>query len=125
MKTIVLSRNDKTAEAIGKQLTSAGIADKDEIVTLSDAGGNLSFFEQHPADIVFLDIDDNQTDWQSLCGMVKYTDSRIWLVLISGNPYAAVKAFEAGASDFLFKPVGQDQIERTIKKWKSMNYAGK
>ena len=117
MKSVIISRSDEETIRIMRQLRT--IKADTEITALSDYEKILGYFERNPADIAFLDIDDNKTDWQSICGMVKYSDKKIWLILVSDDPFMAVKAFEAGASDFLFKPVGQAQLERTMYKWKN------
>lgn len=113
MKAVILIRDGNTARLLERQIQAPGNAD--ETVIISDPGKALRYLEEHPADAVFLDID-GEADWQSICGMVKYADKRICLVLLSGSPLNAVKAFEAGASDFLSKPVEREKLERAISR---------
>ena len=118
MNTIILNKNKMAARKIEEQIKAAG--SKGQPITLFTKGEIIRFIEQNPADMVFIDIDDDDLDWQSACNLVKFADSKIWLVLVSANHHAAAKAFELGASDYIVKPFGKEQIERTISKWKAV-----
>lgn len=111
MKAVILIRDGNAARLLERQILELGNAD--ETTVIADPGKALQYLEQYPADMVFLDID-GEADWQGVCGMVEYADRRISLVLLSGNPLNAVKAFEAGASDFLFKPVERERLAKAI-----------
>lgn len=113
MKAVILFRDEDAARLLEREIQALGNAG--DTVVFPDPGKALLYLEQYPADMVFLDIDDG-ADWQSLCGMVKFADRGIYLVLLSGSPLNAVKAFEAGASDFLSKPVDRERLKRAIKR---------
>lgn len=117
MKVVVLTQNEDLAYRIERQVKTLSAVDS--IAVITDLCKILLYFEKNSADAVLFDIDEEQTDWTDICSRIKYADKKIWLVLLGSNPYNAVQAFEAGASDFLFKPVGTEQLERTISKWKS------
>ena len=113
MKVVILIRNENTARLVERQINALGNAV--DTVVIPDSGMILRYLEHHTTDMVFLDID-GEADWQNVCGMVKYADKKIGLVLISGNPLNAVKAFEAEASDFLSKPIKQERLEIAIRR---------
>ena len=114
LKTLILIRDENAACALESQIRTLGNAY--ETVAFSDSGKALQYLEENLADAVFLDID-GETDWQSFCGKVKYADEKIELILLSGNPFNAVKAFEAGAFDFLPKPVEPERLAKAIDRF--------
>lgn len=113
MKAVILIRDGNVGQLLERQIRA--LESSNETIVIPDPGKVLHYLEAHPADTVFLDID-GEADWQSVCGIVKYTDNRINLVLLSGNPLNAVKAFEAGASDFLCKPVERERLAKALER---------
>ncbi len=114
MKAVIIIREKMVACLLGSQIQMLG--NMHETVAFHNSGKALQYLEGNPADAVFLDVDE-ETDWQSFCGKVKYADKKIELVLLSGNPLNAVKAFEAGAFDFLPKPVEPERLAKTIDRF--------
>ena len=114
MKAVILIREGNAASLLKCQIMMLGSTH--ETVAFPDPGNALQYLERKPVDAVFIDID-GETDWQRVCGMVKYMDEKINLVLLSRNPLNAVKAFEAGASDFLTKPVKQARLAKAIDRF--------
>lgn len=114
MKAIILIRENKEACLLGNQIQRLG--NMHETIAFPDTGKALQYLEGSSADAVFLDVD-GEPDWQSFCGRVKYADKKIELVLLSGNPLNAVKAFEAGALDFLPKPVEPERLAKAIDRF--------
>ena len=92
---------------------------KETVLCKSIKSENIIFFlEYNKADIVFIDVENEKTNWQLLCEQVFYIDSRIKIVLLcNGNEYA-LEAFEIGVFDYIIKPIDQKQLERVLKKWK-------
>ena len=113
MKAVILIRDGNAERLFERQISALG--NTVDTVVIPEPSKILQYLEQHPVDMVFIDIDD-EASWQGVCGMVKYTDKKICLVLLSGNPLNAVKAFEAGASDFLSKPVERERLESAISR---------
>ena len=114
MKAIILIREKTAACLLESQIQMLG--NMHETVAFPDTGKALQYLEENPANAVFLDVDE-ETDWQSFCGKVKYADKKTELVLLSGNPLNAVKAFEAGAFDFLPKPVERERLAKAIDRF--------
>lgn len=114
LKALILIRDENAACSLESKIRTLGNAY--ETVAFHNPGKVLQYLEWHPADAVFLDVDE-ETDWQSFCGKVKYADKRIELVLLSGNPLNAVKAYEAGAFDFLPKPVEPERLAKAIDRF--------
>ena len=121
MKAVIFSKNKMKAQRIEGQIKAAGL--KDQIETILSFEGLFRDVEKNPVDVVFLDVDDEDTDWESACKMIKFADSNIWVVLLSENTRAAAKAFELGASDYFVKPLGKTQLERTLSKLESTSGA--
>ncbi len=111
MIVLVLIRDENDARLFERQMQT--LVNAEEIVIIPDTDKALQYLEAHPADAVFIDID-GESDWQNICGMVKYADRTTSLVLLSSNPLNAVKAFEAGASDFLPKPVEWKRLVKAL-----------
>jgi len=114
LKAVILIQERKAACLLESQIQMLG--NMHETVAFPDSRKALQYLEENPADAVFLDVDE-ETDWQSFCGKVKYADKRIELVLLSGNPLNAVKAFDAGAFDFLPKPVEPERLAKAIDRF--------
>ena len=117
MKAVIFSKNWMNAKRIEEQIYAAGF--KEQIETISSIDEIFRGYEKHHIDVAFLDVDEDETDWQGACKMINFADSNIWLVLMSKNAFAAAKAFELGASDYFVKPIGKKQLERTISRWKT------
>lgn len=67
-------------------------------------------------DMIFLDADDEITDWRYLLQRFREINDRAKLVLISSTADQSVRAYEAGVFDYLLKPVQRMQIGRVISK---------
>lgn len=67
-------------------------------------------------DMLFMDADDDMTDWCYLVQKFREVNSRTKIVLLSGNADQSVRAFEAGVFDYLMKPVKKKQVERVVSK---------
>lgn len=111
MKAIILIRDENAARLFERQIQALG--NFCDTVVIPDSDRVLQYLEEQPTDAVFLDVD-GESDWQSICRKVKFADKRISLVLLSVSPLNAVKAFEAGASDYLPKPVEREKLERAL-----------
>jgi len=114
LKAVILNREENAASMLKRQIMMLGSAH--ETVIFPNPDNVLQHLERNRINAVFFDID-GETDWQSVCEMVKYMDESIKLVLMSRNPLNAVKAFEAGASDFLPKPVERERLAKTIDRF--------
>lgn len=68
------------------------------------------------ADMIFLDADDEMTDWRYLVHKLREINQQTKIVLLSSNADQSVRAYEAGVFDYLLKPVKKKQMERVISK---------
>ncbi len=76
------------------------------------------YLMREDADMIFMDADDDITDWQYLVQQFREINSRMKIVLLSSNADQSVRAYEAGVFDYLIKPVKKKQMERVMsKKW--------
>jgi two-component SAPR family response regulator len=70
-------------------------------------------------DMIFLDADDDITDWSYLVQKFREINPRTRIVLLSGSSDQSVRAYEAGVFDYLLKPVKKSQMERVVsKEWR-------
>ena len=74
------------------------------------------YLEQHNADMIILDADDDTTGWQYLAEKFGKINRQAKIVLLSCNIDDAVRAYEAGVFDYLLKPVKKKQLERVVAK---------
>lgn len=111
MTAVILIRDGQIARLLERQLKA--LRSDCAVVILKEPGKALRHLEDTPADAVFLDID-GEADWQGVCGMVKVAARNTSLVLLSDDSLNAVKAFEAGAADFITKPVEHKRLEQAV-----------
>ena len=76
----------------------------------------LQYLENHPVDIVFLDINMPKLDGIALSRIVKHLSSKPLLVFITAYREHAVEAFEVEAFDYVLKPYSEDRIVNTLRK---------
>ena len=88
----------------------------------SDGREALSLLEQHPFDIVFLDLRMPDMDGISVLRSIKQRWPDTEVVIVTGYPAleTAKQAVRLGAYDYLVKPVEPDQIVNAAAE--AMNY---
>jgi len=105
---------------------SEGVFDTEEWLNLITGNKKVSVFKafgsaqnylaQYDVDMVFMDADDDATDWQYLTQKIREINSLTKIVLLSSDTDQSVRAYEAGLFDYLLKPVKKKQLERVVKK---------
>lgn len=79
----------------------------------------LDYLIRDDVDMIFLDADDDITDWRYLVQKFREINPRTRIVLLSGSSDQSVRAYEAGVFDYLLKPVKKNQMERVVsKEWR-------
>jgi len=73
-------------------------------------------------DAVFLDIDMPGVNGAAVVNRLHSLDERIGVVFVSGHGANALEAFEAGALDYLLKPVSFARMQKTL--WFIAEHAG-
>lgn len=79
----------------------------------SSAAEALAFLENHPVDVLFLDIDMPEMNGIELRKRIP-TDPLC--VFITAYPQHAVESFEVEALDFLVKPLRADRFKQTVAR---------
>lgn len=76
----------------------------------------LSWFNDHEADLVFVDLHMPGPDGLSLCSRLNELAHRPKVVIVSAHEESAARAYEAGAFDYLLKPVRLSRLEQCIER---------
>ena len=72
-----------------------------------------NFLQQQPADVVFLDV-----EMPSGLGLelLQHLDPTVKVVFVTASESYAVKAFNAGAVDYLVKPIDPERLADTVQR---------
>lgn len=105
---------------------SEGVFDTEEWLNSITGNKKISVFKafgpaqkylaQYDVDMIFIDADDDITDWQYFTQKIREINSRTKIVLLSSDTGQSVRAYEAGLFDYLLKPVKKKQLERVVAK---------
>ena len=82
-------------------------------------GVALELLERQVFDVVLLDLKMPVLDGLETLGRIRRTDSRLPVVLVSGDDLSREWDYyqRAGASACLAKPMSQDALERLLLRW--------
>jgi DNA-binding NtrC family response regulator len=122
-KTKILVVDDEEVVRLSHIRTLASIHCNVEVVP--DGNEAIRFMEQHPADVVLLDLRMPGMDGMTVLKTIKQRWPDTEVVIITGYPTieTAKEAVRLGAFDYLAKPVGPDDVinvangAMTQKKW--------
>lgn len=122
-KTKVLVIDDE--EIIRRCYARTLASDHCNVEVALDGHQALQAMEQHPVDVVLLDMRMPGMDGMSVLKAIKAQWPEIEVVVITGNPSidAAKEAVALGACDYLAKPLGPDDViaatQRAVthKRW--------
>lgn len=79
----------------------------------------LRFIQSYHPHLIFLDVEMPEMDGFQVLDKIDITPYPA-IVLVSRNDQNALRAFEAGATDFIHKPVKLSRIAATVKKLKRL-----
>ena len=83
------------------------------VAEAEDGDQALTLFEAHRPDIAFLDIRMPGTDGLDVAAAI---GARCHVVFITAYDQYALKAFEAGAADYLLKPIEADRLATMVER---------
>src|SRR6266853_3398873 len=90
-----------------------------EIVAEADSGGAaLEQIDRHQPDLVFLDLQMPAMGGLDVVRRLKQGPHIPVIVIVTAYDQFAIQAFEAGAVDYLLKPVGQERLAAAIERAK-------
>lgn len=114
MRAVIFSQNIEVATKLAIQIKS--LCSINRICFFTEIDNNIHFLENGDADIVFLDIVDELTNWQHLYKKMLIANEKIKIVLLCSDNRYAVKAYEIGAFDYIIKPVSDIRLIKLLKR---------
>ena len=111
---LVVDDARSTCRALEAILSREGHA----VLTATSGAEALSCLESHEVELILCDVRMPQMDGLAVLRQVKSHDAGIAVVMISGHSDigAAVEAMQAGAHDYLVKPLGKEDVLRAVQK---------
>ncbi len=88
----------------------------------SNAEDAINSIKKHQPDIIFLDIEMPGKDGLELAHEIRDHQIETTIVFITAYNQHAIEAFKVAAFDYLLKPIGKDELEKTIKRFKSQAF---
>lgn len=89
-------------------------------VSLIDFSSGEAFLfaleDQPDLDMVFLDIEMNQTDGLEVAKKIRQTDKDLTIVFATAFAEYAVQGYDVQALDYLLKPIELDKVKRVLKR---------
>jgi len=96
-----------------------------EIVAVCEDGASaLEAIAEHQPDVAFLDIRMPGLTGLEVASATLETSPNTQIVFVTAYDQYAIDAFEAGAVDYLLKPVAGDRLERTVQRVQARIEAG-
>lgn len=87
------------------------------LIDFSSGEAFLFALEDHPdLDMVFLDIEMNQTDGLEVAKKIRQTDKDLTIVFATAFAEYAVQGYDVQALDYLLKPIELDKVKRVLKR---------
>ncbi len=116
LRAVVIDDEIYAAENLVRMLEDTGMAEVEGwFVNPVDALDKLGSLN---ADVIFTDVVMPGMDGMTLANRVQQMDRPVRVVFVSGHDKYAVDAFEAGALDYLLKPVTQERLRKTLRNLK-------
>ncbi|MBX7154425.1 MAG: LytTR family DNA-binding domain-containing protein [Candidatus Kapaibacterium sp.] len=113
MKVLIIDNEEPLRTAL-KTLLQNYCPDVDSIAEASGVEAGILALRKQKYDIVFLDVEmDDGTGFDLLR---KVDTSMFQLVFITAHQHYAIDAFKFSATDFLLKPVQEDELQRSVER---------
>ena len=89
-----------------------------KVTCINSGAAALNYLKNHRPDLFILDIEMPEMDGYELAGRIKESGQKAPVIFLTGNARKdyVVKAMQAGAVDFIIKPVTKDQLLDRIGK---------
>ncbi len=114
MRAVIFTENIEVATKLAIQIKS--LCSINRICFFTEIEDNIHFLENGNDDIVFLDIEDELTNWQHIFKKMLNVNEKIKIVLLCNDNRYAVKAYEIGAFDYIIKPVSDIRLKKLLKR---------
>lgn len=97
--------------------TAARLSLSVSLIDFSSGEAFLFALEDHPdLDMVFLDIEMNETDGLEVAKKIRQTDKDLTIVFATAFAEYAVQGYDVQALDYLLKPIELDKVKRVLKR---------
>lgn len=113
MRVLVVDDHGEVLELVQRAL----IKDAHEVKVASSCASALAAFDEHPADIVVLDLGLPDGSGEDLCRRLRQRSEQLAiLVLTAENAVASkVRCLDAGADDYLSKPFAVAELRARVR----------
>lgn len=105
--------DDEPLARQGVQLLIAGIPELKLCGSFNNAAAALLFLQQHPADLIFLDIEMPGMNGLELAAALS---GKTLVIFITAHTGYAVDSYELSAIDYLVKPIHRDRFLKAVQK---------
>lgn len=114
LKTIIVDDEPVARKVLRQELE---LLDEVEIVSEADSGAAaLEDIAQLKPDLVFLDLQMPTMSGFEVVRRLNHESRVPVIVIVTAYDQYAIKAFEAGAVDYLLKPVGQERLAAAVER---------
>jgi CheY-like chemotaxis protein/HPt (histidine-containing phosphotransfer) domain-containing protein len=92
-----------------------------KLICVTSGMDALIYLEKHKPDIFLLDIDMPEMNGYELAARIRKTGQKAPIVFLTGNAKKenVIKAVQAGAADFIVKPINKEEILSKIDRYTS------
>src|SRR5712671_3268335 len=116
LKTLIVDDEPVARRVLREELE---LLEDVEVVAEADSGtAALDQIAQHQPDLVFLDLQMPAMGGLDVVRRLKHGTHVPVIVIVTAFDQHAIKAFEAGAIDYLLKPVGQERLAAAVERAK-------
>jgi DNA-binding LytR/AlgR family response regulator len=118
LKTLIVDDEPIARKVLREELE---LLDDVEIVAEADSGASaLDQISQHQPDLMFLDLHMPAMGGLDVVRRLKPGTHIPAIVIVTAYDQFAIQAFEAGAIDYLLKPVGQERLAEAVGRAKRL-----
>jgi DNA-binding LytR/AlgR family response regulator len=116
MSTCIVAEDETLLrEALVRELRTAW-PELEIVAECADGGSALEAIAEHQPDVAFLDIRMPGLTGLEVASAALEASARTQVVFVTAYDQYAVDAFEAGAVDYLLKPIAADRLARTAER---------
>jgi DNA-binding LytR/AlgR family response regulator len=116
---ILIAEDEDLIRAEMQRLVAAHWPDAEVVALAEDGAHALELWHAHQPDVAFLDIQmPGMTGLETARAITETDPRRTQIVFVTAYDQHALAAFEAGAVDYLLKPVQAAKLEATVRKLK-------
>ncbi len=114
LKTLIVDDEPVARKVLREELE---MLEHVEVIAEADSGAAaLDQIARHRPDLVFLDLQMPAMGGLDVVRRLKHGDHVPVIVIVTAYDQFAIQAFEAGAIDYLLKPVGQERLTEAVER---------